>query len=573
MSGGNLPEEAGHSQYEMKSVIMTQQGELTPTKGKEGKLPDACTPPQGYKSIIKEQKVPSPKPSFIEPPKQEKSIEDSVRDVLKKIQSENKKLIEKGDELLSAKFKKKLEKQPKIPPRPKGRPPKQNKTLGPIKIGKSMGMHKTGKPSGLQKFSKPSKTGRSPGRPPIYTPEQRAEMAAARKSPKTGRSPGRPPKRSRSKSPGQAKSPKGYSIIKQKVATNLFDVSKTDSSQEKPVEIIVYPPSSTAIPGAENNAAASTSLLMDKDKVSVKEEPIDYSDNVLRSPVLDESSQGASPRLVIAETVSRKPGRPPISPEVKKARMKHIEDSIDSVIQRIIHQHDDAEDSEVKPDTNVMLEKEMKKEFTHQDSVRSNESHKSCVFSTPESIDESISSVVRSLGTAGQTNTANPNEISPAVIPQEPKIMSPPSAVGMPVKRKPGRPRKNSGDVKGKLQDKIKQNLVVAETIVPPVTNVVSDVSDTVIEARTVTSVTVETPALVLKEEPKSVYDFPESPPSGKPSVVSVPQSPTKPLDLSTSEIPQTFDVVSGETTVKTEEKEQKEKSKSKERSKVKCRC
>ncbi|KAJ8301671.1 hypothetical protein KUTeg_020658 [Tegillarca granosa] len=218
LSGGNLPEEAGHSQYEMKSVIMTQKGELTPTKGKEGKLPDACTPPQGYKSIIKEQKVPSPKQSFLEQKQEnkEKSIEDSVREVLKKIQSENKKLIEKGDELLSAKFKKKLEKQPKIPSRPKGRPPKQNKTLGPIKI---------------------------------------------------------------------------------------------DSSQEKPVEIIVYPPSLAETPG-DNNAAASTSFFVDKDKVSVKEEPVDYSDNSLRSPLFDENSQGASPRLVIAETCDQETRTP-----------------------------------------------------------------------------------------------------------------------------------------------------------------------------------------------------------------------------------------------------------------------
>ncbi|XP_048244393.1 transcription initiation factor TFIID subunit 3-like isoform X1 [Haliotis rufescens] len=39
----NLPEEAGHSQYEMKSVLMNPSGVLTPTR--QGKLPDARTPP------------------------------------------------------------------------------------------------------------------------------------------------------------------------------------------------------------------------------------------------------------------------------------------------------------------------------------------------------------------------------------------------------------------------------------------------------------------------------------------------------------------------------------------------
>ncbi|KAK7490611.1 hypothetical protein BaRGS_00018214 [Batillaria attramentaria] len=43
MTASNLPEEAGHSQYEMTSVTMSN-GFLTPTRGK-GRLPDARTPP------------------------------------------------------------------------------------------------------------------------------------------------------------------------------------------------------------------------------------------------------------------------------------------------------------------------------------------------------------------------------------------------------------------------------------------------------------------------------------------------------------------------------------------------
>ncbi|XP_064607437.1 transcription initiation factor TFIID subunit 3-like isoform X2 [Liolophura sinensis] len=46
LSSTNLPEEAGHSQYEMMSVVMSQTGHLTPTRG-QGKLPDARTPPPG----------------------------------------------------------------------------------------------------------------------------------------------------------------------------------------------------------------------------------------------------------------------------------------------------------------------------------------------------------------------------------------------------------------------------------------------------------------------------------------------------------------------------------------------
>ncbi|KAL3852412.1 hypothetical protein ACJMK2_016060 [Sinanodonta woodiana] len=48
----DLPTIAGHSQYEMRSVTMTQNGILTPTR--EGKLPDAKTPPPGHKDLKQE---------------------------------------------------------------------------------------------------------------------------------------------------------------------------------------------------------------------------------------------------------------------------------------------------------------------------------------------------------------------------------------------------------------------------------------------------------------------------------------------------------------------------------------
>ena len=44
VTASNLPEEAGHSQYEMTSITMTPSGFLTPTRGK-GRLPDSRTPP------------------------------------------------------------------------------------------------------------------------------------------------------------------------------------------------------------------------------------------------------------------------------------------------------------------------------------------------------------------------------------------------------------------------------------------------------------------------------------------------------------------------------------------------
>ncbi|XP_074644655.1 uncharacterized protein LOC141901360 isoform X2 [Tubulanus polymorphus] len=45
-----LPEEAGHSQYEMMSVVLSSNGLLTPNK-ETGKLPDARTPPQTSRQL------------------------------------------------------------------------------------------------------------------------------------------------------------------------------------------------------------------------------------------------------------------------------------------------------------------------------------------------------------------------------------------------------------------------------------------------------------------------------------------------------------------------------------------
>lgn len=51
MMVSNLPEEAGHSQYEMTSVAMTNGGFLTPIRG-QGRLPDSRTPPPTIRHAI-----------------------------------------------------------------------------------------------------------------------------------------------------------------------------------------------------------------------------------------------------------------------------------------------------------------------------------------------------------------------------------------------------------------------------------------------------------------------------------------------------------------------------------------
>lgn len=59
ISNNNLPEEAGHSQYEMTSIKMSVTGLLTPIKS-QGKLPDS-TPPVMFVPIEKKKEPPPPK--------------------------------------------------------------------------------------------------------------------------------------------------------------------------------------------------------------------------------------------------------------------------------------------------------------------------------------------------------------------------------------------------------------------------------------------------------------------------------------------------------------------------------
>ncbi|KAK6177116.1 hypothetical protein SNE40_015283 [Patella caerulea] len=115
ISSASLPPEADPSQYEMMSVSMSQEGELTPKR--QGKLPDNRTPPAGFKQALFRDPQPSPKEQLKDKVKEkysesekEKSDIDVVYDSDNKSNnhssiSEKKKKSLSKDSIKSKKFK------------------------------------------------------------------------------------------------------------------------------------------------------------------------------------------------------------------------------------------------------------------------------------------------------------------------------------------------------------------------------------------------------------------------------------------------------------------------------------
>ncbi|CAE1272398.1 TAF3 [Acanthosepion pharaonis] len=121
LSNNNLPEEAGHSQYEMTSVKMSVSGLLTPIKS-QGKLPDP-SPPVMFPPVEKKKELP-PKdiPKKTEPEKDTNTskIEDKENITTKK-PKENDITIKRAGMMNS----KNKELTPVLPPPPP--PPKERK--------------------------------------------------------------------------------------------------------------------------------------------------------------------------------------------------------------------------------------------------------------------------------------------------------------------------------------------------------------------------------------------------------------------------------------------------------------
>lgn len=236
-----LPEEAGPSQYEMKSVTMSTGGFLTPTAG-QGKLPDARTPPR--------PRSPSPPLSTLT-----STAGDPIGDVsdysMKKVDAPIKIGID-------------------------GIKPLKPSTSTP----KSSGSSKKPKSKDSAKKVKSKDKKEKPKEKP------KEKKLTISKSPKLQK---------KTKSPSKAKSPKGGS--------KKVPVPEVEKSKEEPkVETPAAPPVTSKVPPAPTTPVKPPSSEI-KEFTPIKLKPVKTPAILEVSD--DSDSPTASPKLVIAEEEAR----------------------------------------------------------------------------------------------------------------------------------------------------------------------------------------------------------------------------------------------------------------------------
>eukprot|EP00105_Crassostrea_gigas_P017532 XP_011435349.1 PREDICTED: transcription initiation factor TFIID subunit 3-like isoform X1 [Crassostrea gigas] len=312
LTNSALPEEAMHSQYEMKSVSITNTGDLTPTKG--GKLPDARTPPQGFK------KAGHDKPSVSKIFKKDKGDTRPATPV-----SRSEKTTDAGDfgktETSRKEKSQTVEEIMIFPDGSSEKIPQQkdDEVSGSESLSKSFTAPTKPKNkisasgSSLQVPSKKKKVGR---------PRSRSKSPRAPKSPGQGKSPaqsgssprgrGRPPKdKSLLKTPEKKKETKNIPVLstmEEMFASDVLDLSRKPPPASAPKESMEKKSSDADLP-----------LDLSKGKES-------------------------------ASKSNRGRGRPPLSPEKKRVREMNIDLCIEAVLKKTLEEgeQEQAKDKEEK---------------------------------------------------------------------------------------------------------------------------------------------------------------------------------------------------------------------------------
>ncbi|XP_071140923.1 transcription initiation factor TFIID subunit 3-like isoform X2 [Mytilus edulis] len=460
LDSGALPEDAGPSLYEMKSVIISTSGDHTPTHGKAGKLPDPRTPPQGYPKKAKESPKPSP-------------VKQSKKSLAKEKSDSNKEKIERDlfSETVFVPSSSKSDskdvqteivrpkstvvsppgygprskspgqaKSPKGPGRPPGRPPKSpgrpplKKSPGRPPMQRSPGRPPLSRSPGRSPFQ------RSPGRPPLHRSPSR---------PQSGRSPGRPPKSPRGR-------PRGFIpvVVKPNRPADIETIERNILERMSP------------------NSQISNEDIKDVISTPTTEQPIDLSlsgkstessvsEVVVKTEENEENSQDGSSKLVIVEQSHRPRGRPPISPEKKMARLAAIDDIIDSVIAKSSKNEETIEDKKPVP------------HFANSDDENKSESKdKKSIFDDGESFDAYVTNVnlddmqteVVSEVTIKTEAPEGKDDVNNITLPTGEKIppLPPPLLTSPPIKRPKGRPK---GSGKKKLTTPVKEKSKLKQTV------------------------------------------------------------------------------------------------------------
>lgn len=463
LDSGALPEEAGPSLYEMKSIIITTSGDLTPTRGKAGKLPDPRTPPQGYP-----KKKESPKTPPVKLKKPLEKASDSNKDKIERdLFSETISIqtsYDKSDltenvqvEIVRPKsavisppgYEPRSKspgqaKSPKGPGRPPGRPPKSpgrpplKRSPGRPPMQRSPGRPPLSRSPGRSPFQ------RSPGRPPLHKSPSR---------PHSGRSPGRPPKSPRGRPRGfmpvvvRPNPTADLEKIERKILESLSPQGQTSNDEFK------EDPSSVAEPIDLSISGRSDSLSQEL---------------TVNTEEMDENSQDGASKLVIVEQAHRPRGRPPISPEKKMARLANIDDIIQSVIEKSADEK--AETEKLFPHlSNSAEEKDSKVEIAQDSNSLFNDGESFDAYVTNVNLDELQNDVVSEVtvqteakegidSSANNLGAQSMEKIQP-ILSNVPLVISPPKR---PKGRPPGSGKKKTAPNKDKARLKQK---VLSETI------------------------------------------------------------------------------------------------------------
>ncbi|KAL5015496.1 hypothetical protein ScPMuIL_009766 [Solemya velum] len=271
----SLPDEAGHSQYEMMNVSMSHTGFLTPTRG-QGKLPDARTPPTNI--VVVEPKVPKSSETVTKKVKEVSAVSDSkTKD--KSSPASKEKVSSEGENNVT------------------------NNAVAGEKIKKT---HKLSTKPFLKIKEMKKKISKLPRSPLVTKP-----MAKPISKPKQ-KSPGRPPKKTKSLNKESKLKELLLSTANKEMETKSGQQSKSKSKS-----------SSKAVPDTEAKKSETEPITTEPHtQPTVKSERVDSFDS------LDDDSSGS--RLVIAENEVKSK----MSKEAKKARSAAMNDSIDSVIKQ-----------------------------------------------------------------------------------------------------------------------------------------------------------------------------------------------------------------------------------------------
>ncbi|KAK3102352.1 hypothetical protein FSP39_010746 [Pinctada imbricata] len=470
-----LPEEAAHSQYEMKAIIITTTGDLTPTKG--GKLPDARTPPSGFSASRYDREHFTMKPSEpkVAPIKVEKELSLTVAYEKPKAKATEEILIYPDGS---------SKKLPKSKAVDEEYIPKESFKKKPV----IHGSHKTSKLWTPNATKQKKKVGRPVGRP-----------RSRSKSPRVGsKSP------SRAKSPAQAGSPRGRGRPPKDKSLQKTPEKKTSLRVQytaPTVEEIFTGEGVLDLSVSTKKKAEETPTVS---AVTVKEE--DFTDT--SKPIdLSKSKEAVSPNMsqksVSSEMsptpIPRPRGRPPISPEKKRARELAIAESINAVIDR----------------NKEELEREEKEgKDTGSAGEVADESEKTMdELSSPEKIAETEAFILKK-EKSKETPAAERLDVPyMAKVKSEPSEQMSPSQTVSEVKKKRKNKEKGEEQVKEKLKEKIKQK-----------DSEIGEVKEEPIEEQ----------ALQPKEKSSQVFDFPVSPSMKKADDIK-----TEPLKQFTVEIPE----------------------------------